>query len=138
MQDKLIKAIWRGDLSKVQSLLLAGASPDEPDASGWTPLMQAAEVGSLEIVGQLLQAGADINRKGLDGQTCLHIAVDAAIDEVSQNNGAQGEEATAVIEFLIENGANSLASNEEGETPLYWAQRYKSEKVTALLKARIQ
>lgn len=134
MQDQLNDAIESSNLTKVMSLLSAGASADDLDSRGWTPLMQATETGNIEIIRLLLMAGGNLNKKGIDGCTCLHIAVDAAIDETIQNGKSQGEEATEVIEFLIENGADILAATDGGETPLDWAYKYKSVKIIRLLK----
>lgn len=41
------------------------------DAYGNTALMKAAREGNAEIVKELLDAGADINLKNIDGNTAL-------------------------------------------------------------------
>lgn len=133
-QDSLTKAIWREDVEEVKALLSSGASPDQPDAKGTTPLMQAAEIESAPIVRLLLSAGADVNRQGYGGQTPLHIAVDVSIDGTIQRGGARGDEPTEIIEFLLVHGANVDARNDKWETPLDWARGYKSGKVMRLLQ----
>lgn len=51
----------RGDLSIVELLLAAGATPDKRAHDGSTPLLHAAAGGHLEIVQTLITAGADPN-----------------------------------------------------------------------------
>ena len=48
---------------------------DRVNNTGDTPLMVAADVGVWSIAAKLLKAGADPNKKALDGQTPLSIAI---------------------------------------------------------------
>ena len=47
------------------------------DYAGWTALHEACNHGYLEIVRTLIEHGADVSVKGLDGDTPLH---DAAVN----------------------------------------------------------
>lgn len=137
IQDKLTNAIWQASLSEVEALLTTGASPNAPDSKGWTPLMQAAEGSNLEILQRLLGAGAKVNGRGIENCTCLHIAVDYAVDGAIQTNGALGAEPTAIIEFLLSNGADIFARDDNGKTPLDLAHEYQSAKIIQLLEEYI-
>ena len=58
-------------LAIVKLLLANGATVNEADEAGETPLMLAARAGSIETVQTLLKAGAAINAKDRQGQTAL-------------------------------------------------------------------
>ncbi len=134
LQDKLNKAISQVNSIEVKSLLAVGASQNEPDSKGWTPLMQAAECSQAEIIDLLLRVGADVTKQGIENLTCLHIAVDIAIDGVIQAGESQGKEPTEIIEVLLNNGANVFAQDSAGKTPLDVARDYKSVKIMRLLE----
>jgi ankyrin repeat protein/uncharacterized protein YjbI with pentapeptide repeats len=57
----LLQAVTRDDLSSVQHLLASGLSPSA-QASGITPLCQAAAKGHDAIAQQLIAAGANVNQ----------------------------------------------------------------------------
>lgn len=52
-------------------------------ATGWTPLMEAAESGKLELVQLLLTNGADKQRKTKEGTTAYDIAVANGFTEIA-------------------------------------------------------
>ncbi len=82
-EGKLIEAVKNGDHSALKGLLLHGASADERDEHGWTPLSWAAGRGDLEAVSVLLGHGADCAAKGRDQRTPLMIAKAAGRGEVA-------------------------------------------------------
>src|SRR3954452_9555035 len=55
----LFQAIRRSDTELLRGALRAGTPPDVPPSDGTTPLMAAALHGNAEMVGALLDAGAD-------------------------------------------------------------------------------
>lgn len=55
-------------------LLKHGANPNEPDASGVTPLHYAAEVGTTEIVRALVSHKANVNVLDTLGSSPLDVA----------------------------------------------------------------
>ena len=133
IQDRLNSAICDEKIDLVKSILDEGADPNTPNRLSVTPLMAAAECESEEILELLLSHGTDINGKGHEGNTALHIAVDMSIDGTIQSGGNPGDEPINVIEALIRHGADLVAKNDKGETPLDWAKDYKSKKVIAEL-----
>ena len=132
-QIKLYSAINEGDVDEVRILLEQGTTPDGTDPTKWTPLMNAAELGNLEIIKLLLSYGAEINHADQHGMTPLHIAVDIAIDGTLQTRGILREEPTEIIRFLLDSGADMNVKDIRGETPLDWSQKYQSEKISTLL-----
>lgn len=58
----------------IAHLLAAGANPNAVDFQGATPLMYAAEVGTMELLRALLAAGADVNAQDAKGRTALMYA----------------------------------------------------------------
>ena len=73
-------------------------------SNGSTPLSEAAFRGNLEIVGMLIDEGADVNGTNRDGNTPLLVAAFMC--------------RTEVVEFLLDKGASTNLKNGKGETPL--------------------
>lgn len=87
---------------------------------GNTPLIVAAGWGNVDAVRLLLDAGADINATGEDGDTALHRAV--AI------------EALDVVQMLIDRGASVEMADAYGETPRDFAEDAKDLRLRELLR----
>jgi len=83
---------------------------------GFTPLMYAAQGGSLKCVSALLEARATVNAHDEDGTTSLHLAA------------ASGE--LGIFLALIEAGADHTAVDDEGQGPIdYVATEVKSDPI---------
>ena len=78
----LIKAIKRNNIYEVKRLLKKGVSVDSPDVFGMSPLMCAAMNGHVDILKELLVAGADLNAKDYKGRSVLDYTTQAP-DKVS-------------------------------------------------------
>ncbi|MBL8230930.1 MAG: ankyrin repeat domain-containing protein [Bryobacterales bacterium] len=63
-----------GQLKPAMWLLDRGASPNMPDARGWTALHQAASRGNERILQALLKAGGDPSIKDAEGRRPIEIA----------------------------------------------------------------
>jgi uncharacterized protein len=111
----LIRAAKAGDNDSIRLLLQHGALVDLPNATGITPLMAAAGVGSstidtrgrfrteaecIETAKILLAAGAKINATRDNGQTALH--------------GAAQWGWNGFVQFLADNGINVHAADRNG------------------------
>ena len=76
---------------------------------GFTPLDLTAMLDDWEAAALLIQAGADVNAAGHEGETALHLTV------------MYGADKTAHI--LVDAGADVNAKTQRQETPLAWASR---------------
>lgn len=75
MQQKptLIEAVKNGDLEAVQQLSRDIRTLNTRDTHGRTPLMFASEMGHVEMVKTLIEAGADIDAKDRYGFTVIDL-----------------------------------------------------------------
>src|SRR5262245_7809284 len=122
----LLFAADREDVPLMRLLLELGADPLLPNATGTTPLMAAAGVGTaepqeeageeseaLEALKMLLDLGADVNSVDKNGDTAMH--------------GAAYNISPLVVKLLAEHGADPQIwknPNKAGGTPLFIAEGY--------------
>ncbi|XP_069021623.1 ankyrin repeat and SOCS box protein 16 [Embiotoca jacksoni] len=89
----------------VQLLLSHGADPELLTADGSAPLHLCTSAQSFHCAELLLEGGADVNvRTGESRLTPLHVAARRGLEEL--------------VELFLSRGADVLATNREGETPL--------------------
>jgi ankyrin repeat protein len=112
----LLRAARNGDVDGVRVLLELGAAPSIPAMRGVTPLLAAAgqewlrnrlytdDAEYIDVIRQLVAAGADINERNDQGETALHVAADHA--------------SLAVVRYLAENGATLDAKDNLRRTAL--------------------
>jgi len=120
-QTPFLRAALAGDMDVMKLLLEKGADPNIATAAGTTALMAAA--GANWMTGQtfteskeaLMQAvqlcldkGADVNAKNSMGVTAVIGAANRGSDEI--------------LEFLVKKGARLDIKDNEGRTPLTWAE----------------
>jgi ankyrin repeat protein len=85
----------------------------------WTPMMDAARRGYLDVMRVLLDCKADLSKRGPGGTTALHEA--AAVSQAE------------AVKLLLDSGADPLAEDDDGNTALVRA--HKAEMVKLLLAA---
>lgn len=103
-------AVLRGWDEGAVRLLAAGADPNAPEVLVW-----AAKQADVGLVKRLLAAGADPNQTdSREGRTALSFAA------------ARGE--VAMVEALLAAGASILAGDQNGYTPMDWAQTEAMQK----------
>ena len=114
-------AAMRGDVDSVRSLLTDGAAVNLAQSDGMTALHWAAELGNVELVRLLVDAGAGLEAPTRIGNlTPLHIGA-----EVGQGG---------TVRALLEAGANAESRNVNGSAPLHFAAMSGSvEAVVALV-----
>jgi ankyrin repeat protein len=134
-----MRAAKSGDIEMARLLLAAGADPRLTMPNGTTALMLAAGLGwrngsplapsydqgseaeAVETLELLLELGLDLNAANADGETALHGAV-----------GGRGS--PVIVGFLLEHGADPLAANKRGQTPLSIAESQSTAEIAALVR----
>ncbi|MCK5802077.1 MAG: ankyrin repeat domain-containing protein [Lentisphaeria bacterium] len=130
-RSALHEATERGNTEAVAALIRAKANVNQALTgkaySGFTPLRAAAHFGHLDIVKQLLAAGADPNavttgdfEKAWIGYTPLHAAVKQKHAEV--------------VRALLAAKANPNITDARGQTALQLAERGKRQEIIKLLR----
>lgn len=131
------QAVERGDLNEVRRLVEGGAPLDWSPEGGFGSLHKALEAGHADIADYLLERGADVNAKAVDGITPLHIVQDASLAAHLIEKGARIEAESEtlgtplnaailsglyeVAEVLIAHGAEIDARDARRSTPLHHA-----------------
>jgi len=97
------QAVFLGELDKVKTHIDKGVNIDLKDTGGFTPLFCAICGHHKEIVGLLLDKGADVNTQAANGRFPLGYA---KID---------------IARLLVAKGANVKLKDKTGQTVLHWA-----------------
>ena len=100
---------------------------------GATPFFLAAYTGDLAMLQLLLELGADPNIKNAEG--CTPLLAAAGVDDLSSGDepAATDAEAVAVVEFLLQHGADINAIDENGETAMHGAAYANRPEVVRVL-----
>src|SRR5438876_595123 len=69
--DKMYSAIRANDIRQMTALLDEGIHANAEGPDGMTPLMVAAEVGSIDAMKVLIDHRADVNARNTSGSTAL-------------------------------------------------------------------
>ena len=116
---ELLDAAYKGQRSRIITLLKAGAAIETRDAYGYTPLMWAAQEGRPITVELLISLGANVNVKDKKGRTPLLVAV------------ARGHQ--LVTGILLKNGADPTLETNDKISPIRYAQTYGRRRIRTLL-----
>ena len=119
-ETALMLAAVGGHLEVVRELVQAGSLVNATDGS-WGPLHYAAWRGHLNVCQFLLERGADIDARGVNGITPVMMAVRSGDFET--------------VRYLVWEVANLDLESVDGSTALSWAQRFDLKEIAAHLKA---
>jgi ankyrin repeat protein len=134
--EKYYSSIRANDLAGLKSLLDQGASPNTADNRQITPLMYAAEIGSVDAMKMLIDRGADVNAQNAFGSTALMWSVSepakvrllldhgAQVNTVAKSGrtgliiAAFTNPSAEVVGLLLKKGAKVSVMDERHVTPL--------------------
>lgn len=141
----LQKAVTSGSLADVESAIAKGEDVNKKDSDGNTPLISAAKYGDFGIVLALLKKGADLKARNADGNDALLALANYAMPGPS--GAAKGEKTGSPIGitleghlkaagYLIDQGADVNAKNNDGNTALILASQLNKKELVELLLAK--
>jgi ankyrin repeat protein len=106
----------------VPKLLARGLDPNRPHWLGKTFLHACAARGDRSIAAVFLDAGADINARGIEfNETPLATAVRSGL---GSQEPKLAQRRRRMVEFLLKRGAaTNLPDDEPWATPLAWARK---------------
>lgn len=160
LNEQLREAANEGNLTTVESLLIAGANIEAPDESGNTPLMLAAYSGHEKVVQYLLDKRASvyavdelveknalmwaINNGHVDVVRCLVAWKEKNLDAVDvykrtalicliERFGDAPEINLDILGILLNAGANVEKPDKYGDSPLIRSIKGRNEKLVLLL-----
>jgi ankyrin repeat protein len=109
----------------VRELLARGLDPNRPDWLGKTFLHACAENGNRSVAAVFLDAGGDINARGLEfHDTPLVAAVRYEPWCKEEDRSQLAQRRRRMVEFLLKRGAaTNLPGDESWATPLAWARK---------------
>lgn len=124
-----MEALKRGNIEAIHHRINSDPGYlEERDEVGNTPLMTAIDFDHLEGVQYLLQRGANPNADAEDGYTCLLSAIES-----------EGPHSIAIVEQLLQAGADPRQAGINGWTPLHLAAvRGEVAKAEQLLEAGVE
>ncbi|KAJ8954006.1 hypothetical protein NQ318_004297 [Aromia moschata] len=107
-EKTLTDRIKEGAVADVREFLrrnaASKASINRTDKDGLAPIHWAADSGFSDVIGVLLEAGADVNLQDADGQTALHYAASCGHAEC--------------VEFLLQRGGKGDIVDSDNNTPM--------------------
>jgi ankyrin repeat protein len=138
-------------------LLEHHADPNAANARSWTPLMEAARRGLVDVTDLLLAQGAKVDARQNAGWTAFMTAAFADHLEVAQRLLSKGANINAqtlpdslsrtslmqaalrgrpdVVKFLIDKGADPNITDSNGQTALSLAEQRNNQQVIAILRS---
>jgi ankyrin repeat protein len=124
----LMAACQNGDIDTINLLLAKGADVHARAQNGFTALSFLADAGNWPAIQKLLKSKPDVNASDTQGNTPLHLAVLGKLNgfrEAPPSHGriqgwfvAKDSDFEKTVKVLTEAGANPLAKNNDGQTPL--------------------
>jgi len=149
-QEKIIKALEKGDINSVKKMIEKGVDVDTRVMRGWqespggpTLLMLTAcgddcgvkltPQSQLSLFKYLIKKGASINAKTSNNETVLTYAVHGPHDIESEEKTKGGESLLEMVRFLLVKGAEINFRDDMGYSPLMYASESGYHKIVRVL-----
>lgn len=153
-ESELLVAAFKGQMTKVMSLIQFGVNKDCEGNNGITPLLHAAQRGNTDVVKYLVEkAKVDVNVIDVMGNTILTSAVDSKkldlldyfIKKVKLDINKSNQYGNTVlmyaiskghfdiVNYLLTYGAELNVHNKQFETPLMIAAKVGNKRIMSLL-----
>ncbi len=136
------KAVKSGSLADVEMALANGEDVNKQDSEGNTPLIAAARHGDFGIVQTLVKKGATIKARNKEGYDALLALANYSMPgKPGTSKNAKPAEPVGITieghlktaEFLLNEGADVNAKNDEGNTALILAAQLNKKDIVELL-----
>ena len=132
----LMQASYLGDSAVVSTLL--NRKVDHINERKMSALMFAAQCKHAEVVTLLLKAGANVNLKGVYGQTALMIAIEDRYYDLQDPNS---HKIVQTVKALLDGGADVNLEDDDGTSPLLAAvgkvgRQWQQEVIKLLLEKK--
>ncbi|MCY4137695.1 MAG: ankyrin repeat domain-containing protein [Rhodobacteraceae bacterium] len=132
---RLAIAVRTGDFERIEALLATGIDVNAVDADNATPMLHAALAGHMDAVTVLAERGGQVEAANSDGLTPLGVLVMAGGTEIVGDLLSSGANPNhkmngipvlslavvagddAMVDLLLERGADSTLASEDGATP---------------------
>lgn len=101
------------------------------------PLIECLRRHYDDVARTLIEAGADVNRRGLERATPLLCAL-GYFDWFEYERSRPPKANLELIELLLDRGADLGAESEHGQTPLGLARAKRNTRLIGLIKRRIK
>ena len=127
-QSPLFAALLKDDMKLFKRLLDLGADPNIADSGGAFPLSEACvrNGATVEPIKMLLDKGAEINKVEKNGASALTYA--------AQNSAIDAATRKAIVNLLIEKGADKSLRDNTGKTASDWARETGHPEMVEILK----
>jgi len=131
---RLGPGVYGGDAQgTARTLLSAGAQVNARANDGRTPLHIACACCPGGLVDLLLQSGADVTAADGDGNTPLHVLAGGSVVLLTYH--PLGDMGYTPLPELFDRGADPLAKNKAGKTPVDLARERGQTRLVRLLEA---
>ena len=133
--NPLLRAAKINDVDAFRTLVECGAKLNVTDANENTPLHFFVEQNNAALAQQMIESGADVNARNRDKKSPLHLAISKNNEEITSrlleagaNPNQPGKfgnvpmlyaNSNAIVERLIDHGADVNKTNDHGTSPLH-------------------
>jgi len=156
-QDALIESALTGKTALIEKALKDGFPLNHGDIQKRTLLMYAAFNGHTNVIQLLITKGADVNATDLSGSTALMFAASGknlpAVKLLIKNKAkinaidskehwtplmwAAAEGQIEVVHYLLEEGADPLLKDIDGDTAASFAKKKNHQAVANMIQSRV-